>query len=99
MVDMPPAFQPIARVAMRALKKTTRDKFVFCTSAGALEFLEELGCDEETLRTAARSMENRRQKDRQVWFTSVEHSFFKENLRDLGLSEDTEAWTPIHHRR
>jgi hypothetical protein len=101
LVDIPRSFERFINLFLRMLKKSTREKVRFIGSVEELIVeLERSGCDEETLATARSALETRRKHGaKQTWFPLVDHSFFRETLADLHLSQDLESFTEMHHRR
>lgn len=101
LVDIPRSFERFISLFLRMLKQSTREKVRFITSVEELIVeLERSGCDEETVATARSALESRRKRGaKQTWFPLVDHSFFREALADLNLSQDLESFTEMHHRR
>jgi len=101
LVEIPSSFQRFIQLFLRMLKQSTRAKVRFIASVEELMVeLERSGCDEETLATARFALETRRKRGaKQTWFPLVDHSFFRETLGDLHLSQDLESFTEMHHRR
>mmetsp|Transcript_27548 Transcript_27548/g.53985 ORF Transcript_27548/g.53985 Transcript_27548/m.53985 type:complete len:604 (-) Transcript_27548:112-1923(-) len=101
LVDIPRSFERFITFFLGILKQSTREKVRFIGTVDELIVeLERSGCDEETLATARSALESRRKSGaKQTWFPLVDHSFFRETLADLHLSQDLESFTEVHHRR
>jgi len=101
LVDMPVSFRGILNTFLMFVKQTTREKIkIVPTMEDAVEELRKMGCDAETLAYTQRYLVERRDRSaKQRFHPLVDYSFFREQLADLNLSEDTEFLTEEHHER
>mmetsp|Transcript_50489 Transcript_50489/g.132775 ORF Transcript_50489/g.132775 Transcript_50489/m.132775 type:complete len:609 (+) Transcript_50489:33-1859(+) len=101
LVDMPVSFRGILNTFLMFVKQSTREKIKMVpTMEDAVEELRKMGCDAETIANTKQFLAERRDRSaKQQFHPLVDYSFFREQLADLTLSEDTEYLTEEMHER
>mmetsp|Transcript_12919 Transcript_12919/g.33232 ORF Transcript_12919/g.33232 Transcript_12919/m.33232 type:complete len:453 (-) Transcript_12919:168-1526(-) len=98
LIDVPPAFQKIIDLFMSMIKPSTRERIRSVSAEEAVDALRAMGCDDETMASAERCIDERRRKTKPAYHPIVDCSFFRERLANFNMGATSEYASPAFHQ-